>query len=303
MILDSLLSVFLVIALGWALRRWVLPDERSWHALETISFYLLVPVLIGKTLISAKIGEVPFAALGATLLGTILTMAALLVAGRPLIERLLGIGPASFTSIFQGTLRWNSFIALAIAANLFGASGVTLAAVAFAVLIPVLNVMTILVLGRYGEGNGGSLLRGVVTNPFILSTAGGLLLNLSGASVPRAIGMMMDIIGQCALGAGLILVGVGLRLGDLQKPNRALVAGTAMRLLGAPLLGVAIGGLVGLSGSALVVAIVCLGVPTAGAAYILARKMGGDAPLMAAITTAQTFASMITLPLIVSFYA
>jgi predicted permease len=39
-------------------------------------------------------------------------------------------------------------------------------------------------------------------------------------------------------------------------------------------------------------------VPTATSAYILARQMGGDAELMAAIITAQTLLSMLTLPVV-----
>jgi len=36
--------------------------------------------------------------------------------------------------------------------------------------------------------------------------------------------------------------------------------------------------------------------PTASSAYTLARQMGGDAPLMAAIVTIQTGLSFLTLP-------
>ena len=36
--------------------------------------------------------------------------------------------------------------------------------------------------------------------------------------------------------------------------------------------------------------------PCAGAAYIMARQMGGDAPLMAAIVTFETIACVATIP-------
>ena len=36
--------------------------------------------------------------------------------------------------------------------------------------------------------------------------------------------------------------------------------------------------------------------PTAVSAYSLARQMGGDAPLMAAITTTEHIAAIVTLP-------
>ncbi len=43
--------------------------------------------------------------------------------------------------------------------------------------------------------------------------------------------------------------------------------------------------------------------PTASASYILARQMGGDAPLMAEIVTLQTLAAMLTMPVILLAFA
>lgn len=299
MVLDSLLSVFAVIAAGWLLKLKALPNEADWQGFEKISYYVLVPVLIAKTIMAAKLGEVPFARLGMALVGTIAILGLLLMALRPVLERHLAIGPASFTSVFQGIMRWNAFIALAIAANLYGREGVTLAAVAIAALIPILNVLTVLVLRRYGTGEG-SLMKGLITNPFIVGTLVGLALNVIGLPLPRAAQLALDIVGQCALGTGLILVGAGLRLQDLQRPSAALVFAIVVRLLAAPLIGYTLARLLGLQGAQLGVVVLCLGVPTATAAYLLARRMGGDAPLMAAITTAQTIVSMLTLPVLLA---
>lgn len=295
MIIDSLTSIFIVIALGWGLRQTLLPTDEAWQGFEAISYYVLVPALISKTLAVAKLGEVPFGKLAATLIGTVFIIAVALLAARSFLERHLRTDSPGFTSIFQGALRWNAFIALAIAANLFGNEGVALAAVAIAALIPLLNFMSVLVLRRYGKGQG-SLLRGLATNPFIVGTAVGLLLNQTGMPIPVAAGLALDIVGRCALGAGLLLVGAGLRLPDLKPPSLAITGGVLVRLLVVPLVGFGLAQLVGLVGNAVVIAIVCLGVPTASASYLLARRMGGDAPLMAAITTGQTLVSMVTLP-------
>jgi predicted permease len=42
------------------------------------------------------------------------------------------------------------------------------------------------------------------------------------------------------------------------------------------------------------------GSPTSAASYILARQLGGDAPLMAGIITVQTALAMITLPVLLT---
>jgi hypothetical protein len=106
------------------------------------------------------------------------------------------------------------------------------------------------------------------------------------------------MIGRCALGVSLLLVGAGLRLGDFKRPSPALAIGVVARLLFIPVAGGLAALALGLSGAALAVVIICLAVPSASASYILARQMGGDAPLMAAILTAQTVLSFATMPLL-----
>ena len=89
-------------------------------------------------------------------------------------------------------------------------------------------------------------------------------------------------------------------LQDLHRPSPVLIAGVLLRLIVTPLIGYTLAKTMGLTGNSLIIAVVCLGVPTASASYLLARKMGGDAELMAAITTGQTLMSMLTLPVLLA---
>ncbi len=54
------------------------------------------------------------------------------------------------------------------------------------------------------------------------------------------------------------------------------------------------------SGAPLGVVVLAVGAPTATASYILARLLGGDAELMAAIVAATTLGALVTLPLVLS---
>jgi malonate transporter len=56
----------------------------------------------------------------------------------------------------------------------------------------------------------------------------------------------------------------------------------------------------GVSGTPAAVAIICSAVPTGSGAYVLARQMGGDAPLVANILTAQVVCAAATIPLILA---
>lgn len=63
-----------------------------------------------------------------------------------------------------------------------------------------------------------------------------------------------------------------------------------------PLLMILLSFIVGLDGLARTVAIITGAAPAASAAYLMARKMGGDAQLMANIVTLQVVVSGLTLP-------
>jgi predicted permease len=54
----------------------------------------------------------------------------------------------------------------------------------------------------------------------------------------------------------------------------------------------------GLHGTGLAVALLFQVMPTASSAYIMARQLGGDAPLMARITAMQTVLAAIAVPLV-----
>ena len=52
----------------------------------------------------------------------------------------------------------------------------------------------------------------------------------------------------------------------------------------------------GISGNALLYLTLCAAVPTAMNGYLLARQIGGDAELYAAVTTLQTAVSFFSIP-------
>jgi predicted permease len=55
----------------------------------------------------------------------------------------------------------------------------------------------------------------------------------------------------------------------------------------------------GLNGPVLTTALLFQVLPTASSAYILARQLGGDAPLMAGITATQTVMAIATIPSVI----
>lgn len=297
-LIDSLIAVFLVIATGWALKASGLVAASHWSGVERLTYQVLFPAVVIATLAAADLGTLPVASVGGSLVGAILIVAALLFALRPLLER-AGISGPAFTSVLQGSVRWNTFVALALAAGLYGRDGATLMAIAVASMIPLLNVMCVLALVRHAGGAPMSLsqtLKTIATNPFIWSSALGLALNLIHHIVPVPALNAVDILGRAALGVGLLVVGAGIELRRLAQPRLAHAVAIGLKLVVMPLLAWGLARMLGVEGTPLTVTVIAAAVPTATAAYFLARQMGGDAPLMAEITTLQTLLAMVTLP-------
>jgi predicted permease len=302
-VFASLIPTFLIIATGWLCRSANCVSETQWAGFERVTYVIFFPALVIDTLSRADLSSVPVLGVGGALVGSILTMAALVLSLRPLLQRRFGIDGPSFTSIFQGATRWNTFVGLAVAGSLFGQRGIALIAVAIAAMVPLLNLLAFYVFIRFAgqpRRSPWDILRSFVTNPFIWSCAVGLTLNLLAPPLPKPLTGFIDIVGRAALAAGLLIVGAGLDLRKLASPGLPHVLAAGLKLVLMPILAVALAGLIGLTGDDLVVTIVAASVPSASAAYVLARQMGGNAGLMAEILTLQTLLALVSMPVLIS---
>ena len=125
-------------------------------------------------------------------------------------------------------------------------------------------------------------------------------MNLTGVGLAAPIEQSLELIGRGALAVALLSAGAGLELAKLRNAGSAVGVATLVKLLLMPVFMWGWTSVLGVDGLPQAVAIVSGGVPSAAASYILARKMGGDAALVALILTAQTLAAAITLPLIIT---
>ena len=302
-VFASLIPTFLIIATGWLCRTTNFVSEQQWTGLERATYVIFFPALIIDTLSRADLSSVPVLGVGGALVGSILLMAGLMLALRPLLERYAAIDGPSFTSIFQGATRWNTFVAIAVAGSLFGQRGIALIAVAIAAMVPLLNLLAFYVFIRFAgrpRQSAWAILRSFVTNPFIWSCTVGLALNLLAPPLPKPIASYVDIMGRASLAAGLLIVGAGLDIRRLAKPGLPHALAASCKLLVLPLLAVTFARVAEVSGNDLLVTIIAASVPSAAAGYVLARQMGGNAPLMAEILTLQTLLALGSMPLMIS---
>ncbi len=302
-IVLATLPIFLLIFLGTLVTRSKFVSRAFWVEAEKLIYYLLFPALLLSSVAKASLGGLEIAPMAGVVVGCMaLATAALLLLRR----RITAEGPA-FTSLYQGVIRMNTYLGFAVAFAIGGQAAVEATAVAVAIFVPTANLLCVTILVRYGAhsqiGGGSALaktLLAIAKNPLILSIVGGIVLNLTGIGLPPVIAPMLEILGRAALGLGLLAVGAGLEFKALRTTGPVVLLAVALKLLVMPALALGLVLLFGLTGPGALAVILLNALPTAGAAYILARQLGGDAPLMAAIITVQTGLAMLSLPLVLA---
>jgi malonate transporter len=291
----SLIPVFSLIALGAVLRRRNLLSSDGWSALERLTYFVLFPPLMFMSIVGGTFAGEEALKLGLALAATVVTMAALMLLLRPILP---ATGP-QFSSLFQAGIRWNGYVALGVIAGLQGDAGVALSAVGFAVLVPINNVMSVLVLSRYAGTKPApfsQVLRSVATNPLIISTVLAIILVSLNVRISEPVGDTLNLLGDATVALGLICVGAALDFSSMRASPVPLAIGTTLRLVAMPAVAAGMCFALGLSPRSFEVAMVCVAAPVATSAYILARQLGGDSTLMANIITLTTLLSLVTIP-------
>ncbi|NJM30646.1 MAG: AEC family transporter [Rhizobiales bacterium] len=300
----ALVPVFAVILAGFLLRRSGLIGADHWDAVDHVCYFVLFPAIIFKEIAAADFSNVPVARMALAMMLAVITMAALLLVFRKPVSNALKIDGPQFTSLFQGAIRWHTFIAFAIIPIYFGPGALALGAVSAAAMTPLLNIICVWVLATHAsprEVRIGAMLKSLAANPFVFSSLGGVAWQLTGLTMPTIPLQALDMIGKGALGLALLTVGAGLRIGEAMSSLAPVVVATALKLLVMPAVMALWLMILGVSGEAAAVAMLCGAVPTGSGAYVLAKRMGGDAALVANALTLQVIFAAITIPVVLAF--
>ena len=294
LVLQSVLPIFILIILGYVFKRYLIPEESFWKNAEKITYYVLFPALL-----ILKIGEAEFAfnevknGIFSVLIGTSV-VALLLLLGRFVFR----IENSLFTSVFQGGVRYNSYVFLGLAQALFGEKGVAISGIFVAYMIIFTNVIAVVIMNNYGSSGRKSLssvFAAILKNPLIIGAFIGVIFNLSNITIPVIPKEVMLYLGGAASPLSLLAVGAGLTLAMHKTKVVAMCYSCFMKLLVLPIVTLVSLSMLSVTGPVYGVALLYASVPTAGNAYILATQMGGDSESMAAIITWTVLGSTLTI--------
>jgi len=295
-LIAAIFPIFAAILVGAALKRYLITGSDIWAGIDRLTYYLLLPSLLIVEIYRADFSSGNAGtAVGITLAATLGLSAALLIL-RPLITR----DTPLFTSIFQGSVRYNSYVLLAVADALYGAEGLALAIVFVAVMVIATNMLGVVVLSAFSGGKSSltRIINGIVKNPIIIAAGAGAILNVSNIHVPLPIGNTAALFKTAALPLSLLSVGAGLKFILNKKAIWAITLATTIKLALLPLITGICLHLAGVDGMVLAMGVFYAGMPCAGNAYILARQLNGDPDAMASIITLETLLSAFSVAVI-----
>lgn len=294
--------VFVLIAIGYGLRKSGFLPDAAWRPIEKLSINLLYPGFLIPAIWQADLSGASAGPAGGAAVLSVILVAALALAAKPLIR---ADGPA-YTSIFQGVIRWNSFVFLPVVQSLFDADGLAVAAVMIACIIPVTNIACVAVLARWGADQRGvsplALLKAMLRNPILMACLIGLVLNFAKVPGFPVLDRILGLLGDAALPMGLIVAGAGLSFAEVVRRRTTVFWVSVVKLLVMPFLMWGICRAIGGDALAQSLALLCGATPGAAASYMLARQMGGDAPLMAGVIALTTVGGAITMPLLLMLF-
>ncbi|CAG9420656.1 TPA: AEC family transporter [Providencia alcalifaciens] len=288
--------LFALITMGFILRRTALFSADFWPSAEKLNYFILFPALLISSLANAPLDNPKLPYLACAIL-FILAISSLFVV---LIKYLFKISIPKFGAHIQGIIRFNTYLGLAIIADLFGSEGIAISAVIMAILVPSCNVIAVLSLSAGKKVTLKQLVMPIAKNPLIISCVIGILLNLLPIGLPCGSDQFLKLLAAASLPLGLICIGVALQTATLRKEFKPIMVSTLLRLLAMPILAVLTAHLFSLPALERVLLVIFFAIPTAPTSYILTKQLNGDSQLMAGIITFQTILAVITLPLVLT---
>ena len=288
---NAVLPLFLIMALGYVIRRTPLMDQHTHQMMNKLIFKLFLPILLFKNISTSNLdalsGSWVFLFAFIAEMAVFLTLFAVV----PLIEK----ENSRRGVLIQAMGRSNyALFGLPLVGLLYPGEDIAVASMLVAISIPTFNVMSVIALETYrgGKVNPLKILRGIVTNPLIISCALGFLWLISGLTMPTFIQTAISDAAKIATPLSLFVLGGAFEFSRIRCNARPLIIGTLGKLVIVPLLGLTVAVLCGYRGMELASMGVAFMAPCAVSSYPMAQQMGGDGELAGQLVVFRTAFSM-----------
>lgn len=288
------LPVFTMVFIGAVLRRLGWIDQSFVNTASSLVFRVTMPTLLFLSLLRATPGDDLKLGLVAFYLGISAVIFFIIWAWA------LWRCPREDRGVYvQGAFRGNcGIVGLALSANMYGSTGLSLGSIMAGGIIIVNLVMSAIVLSVYSpvvSSRPLDILKDVATNPLIIGIAAALPLTYLHVDLPSWLMTSGDYLASLSLPLALICIGGSLSIKAARESGALALSASLWKLVLMPAIGVGLALAAGYRDTELGMLFLFLGSPTAAVAYVMARGAGANERLAANIIMLSTLLSIVTI--------
>lgn len=292
--------LFLMMALGYLLRKLGFFNERLLNELNSLCFKVFLPILLFINVYQSDAVEVFQPKLVIFAVGSVVASYLIVFVSVPFLEKennKRGV-------LIQGIFRSNFILfGITMTISLYGQDYVGTTAVLIAFVIPLFNILSVIALEVFSAGriNHRKIWIGILTNPLILASVIAFFFVLTGIRLPAIIETTTADIAKVATPLAFIILGGSFKFSRIRGNLKPILIGVSGRLIVIPVvfLSIAIG--LGFRNEALGALLALLASPTAVSSFVMAQQMEGDGELAGQLVVISSFASIVTIFIWIAF--
>lgn len=290
---ECVVPIFLLMALGYALRALKVAKKETFDAMNKLVFKAFLPVLLFKNIYETDIGEVfDLKYICFIVIGVICVF----IAGYFAVLLITKENSRRGTML-QGFFRSNfAILGLPLIKSVCGEKSGGLASLTVAIVVPLFNVLAVIALERFRNGNIKikPMLKGIITNPLIIGCGIGVIFWATGIKLPFVLEDAISDVSSIASPLAMIILGASFTFSSLKGYVKDVTITVAVRLVIVPLIMLFIAALLNFRGEAIACLLVAFGSPVAVSSFAMAQQMGGDEKLAAQVVVISSAGCIIT---------
>jgi malonate transporter len=298
LIIGLVFPVFLIIALGYFLKRLGIINDNFISLSTKIVFNVSLPALIFTEVSKVSLDEVfDIKMITFVYSGILISFIIVWLISIPLLKD--GKDRGAF---IQGSFRSNyAIIGLALISNIFGSEKLGKASLLLAFIVPVFNILSVVALmvpnRKEKQLNTVKTLLEIIKNPLIIAVILAVPFSYYRFELPGVVLTTVDYLAALSLPLALIGIGGFMNFDDIKKASVAAFLSAIIKLILIPLTACIIAYELNFSAGDMGIIFIFFGCPTAIASFIMAEAMGSNGRLAGNIVLMTTFGSIITITL------
>lgn len=292
--INVVLPLFLLITLGYFLKKLKFYDEKILASLNKLVFKVFLPVLLYVNVYSTNLKD----SFNLSLIIYALICLFIIYFGTWLIIPLFEKEKKNVSVIIQAVYRSNYILfGIPITAALFGEKSVGVTSILISIIVPMYNLLAVILLEVYRgtKINFKNIIIGIITNPLIIGSTLGLICLLFNIKLPYFLEKTVIDISKVATPVALIILGGTFKFSEVNNNLRAVVITVLGRNVIIPLIFVTISILKGYRGVELIALAAMFTAPTAVSSYTMAEAMGANGQLAAQSIVFTSIFSFLTI--------